>query len=139
VSKLLSLWPDRINPFVVLTGGEPLLQVDLTLVKELKRNNFKIAIETNGTILAPRGIDWICVSPKIGNKLVQDFGDELKLVFPQKGVNPIDFEKFSFKNFSLQPKDGRFIKQNTKLTINYCMKNPKWNLSIQTHKILGID
>jgi len=137
--KIISLWPSSVRPFVVLTGGEPLLQVDNELIKELKNNNFKIAIETNGTILAPKGIDWICVSPKIGTKIIQNFGDELKIVFPQKGLELKDYEEYDFKHFSLQPMDGKLIEQNTKLTIECCMKNPKWNLSLQTHKIIGIN
>ena len=130
---------DELNcNLVEITGGEPLLQVDNELINELKSNNFEIAIETNGTILAPKGIDWICVSPKIGTKIIQNFGDELKIVFPQKGLDIKYYEKFNFKHFSLQPMDGKLIEQNTKLAVEFCMKNPKWKLSLQTHKIIGI-
>ena len=138
VLSIMSKWPFSLRPLVVLTGGEPLLQVDNKLINELKYNNCKIAIETNGTILAPKGIDWICVSPKIGTKIIQNFGDELKIVFPQKGLDIKNYEKFNFKHFSLQPMDGRLVEQNTKLAVEFCMKNPKWKLSLQTHKIIGI-
>ena len=138
VEKILSLWPSNYNPFVVLTGGEPLLQVDTMLIDEMKKYKIEIAIETNGTIIAPKGLDWICVSPKAGNKFIQNFGDEIKIIYPQKGINPLDYEKFAFKHYSLQPMDGKLLKRNTQLTINYCKKNPKWKVSIQTHKLLGI-
>ena len=138
VLNIMSKWDSSLRPFVVLTGGEPLLQVDNELINELKYNKCEIAIETNGTILAPKGIDWICVSPKIGTKIIQNFGDELKIVFPQKGLDIKNYEKFNFKHFSLQPMDGKLIEQNTKLAVEFCMKNPKWKLSLQTHKIIGI-
>ena len=138
VLNIMSKWDSSLRPFVVLTGGEPLLQVDNELINELKYNKCEIAIETNGTILAPKGIDWICVSPKIGTKIIQNFGDELKIVFPQKGLDIKNYEKFNFKHFSLQPMDGKLIEQNTKLAVKFCMKNPKWKLSLQTHKIIGI-
>ena len=138
VLNIMSKWDSSLRPFVVLTGGEPLLQVDNELINELKYNKCEIAIETNGTILAPKGIDWICVSPKIGTKIIQNFGDELKIVFPQKGLNIKNYEKFNFKHFSLQPMDGKLIEQNTKLAVKFCMQNPKWKLSLQTHKIIGI-
>tara|TARA_B100000686_G_scaffold136347_1_gene143599 strand:+ start:9923 stop:10552 length:630 start_codon:yes stop_codon:yes gene_type:complete len=138
VKEILSYWPSKLHPFVVLTGGEPMLQVDKLLIKELKNNNFEIAIETNGTIKVPREIDWICVSPKSGNKLVQLNGEELKLVYPQVGLDPKEFENFKFKYFSLQPLDDKEKKINTDLTIKYCSNNPKWRVSLQTHKIIGI-
>tara|TARA_B100000949_G_C14192839_1_gene412513 strand:- start:103 stop:735 length:633 start_codon:yes stop_codon:yes gene_type:complete len=138
VLNIMSKWDSSLRPLVVLTGGEPLLQVDNELINELKYNKCEIAIETNGTILAPEGIDWICVSPKIGTKIIQNFGDELKIVFPQKGLDIKNYEKFNFKHFSLQPMDGKLIEQNTKLAVEFCMKNPKWKLSLQTHKIIGI-
>ena len=138
VLNIMSKWASSLRPLVVLTGGEPLLQVDNELINELKYNKCEIAIETNGTILAPKGIDWICVSPKIGTKIIQNFGDELKIVFPQKGLDIKNYEKFNFKHFSLQPMDGKLIEQNTKLAVKFCMKNPKWKLSLQTHKIIGI-
>ena len=138
VKKILSYWSSNDRPFVVLTGGEPMLQVDNELIKELKDNNFEIAIETNGTIRVPNGIDWICVSPKSGAELVQLSGDELKLVYPQIGIDPKDYENFEFKYFSLQPLDCEEKKINTDLTIKYCSNNPKWRVSLQTHKIIGI-
>jgi len=138
VLSIMSKWPFSLKPLVVLTGGEPLLQVNNELINELKYSNCKIAIETNGTILAPKGIDWICVSPKIGTKIIQNFGDELKIVYPQKGLDIKNYEKFNFKHFSLQPMDGKLIEHNTKLAVEFCMKNPKWKLSLQTHKIIGI-
>jgi 7-carboxy-7-deazaguanine synthase (Cx14CxxC type) len=124
--------------FVVLTGGEPLLQVDLLLIGSLHARGFEIAVETNGTIAAPAGLDWICVSPKAGAKLVQTTGDELKLVFPQAGAEPETFQHLSFRHFFLQPMDGLNAKANTNAAICYCMKNPAWRLSLQTHKFAGI-
>lgn len=138
VREILSYWPSKVYPFVVLTGGEPMLQVDKNLINELKNNNFEIAIETNGTIKVPREIDWICVSPKSGNNLAQLSGDELKLVYPQIGLSPKDFEGLNFKYFSLQPLDDKEKNINTDLTVKYCSNNPKWRVSLQTHKIIGI-
>jgi organic radical activating enzyme len=112
--------------------------MDNELIDALHNNRFEIAIETNGTLLAPKNIDWICVSPKSDTKLKQVNGNELKLVFPQKGMDPLDFEQFDFEHFSLQPLDGPNIKNNTELTLNYCKEHPRWNLSLQTHKFLGI-
>ena len=124
--------------FVVLTGGEPLLQVDERLLAALHDAGFEIAIETNGTIEAPDNIDWICVSPKAGAPLVQRRGDELKLVYPQEGARPCDFEALDFDHFLLQPMDGLDIAENTAAAIDYCMANPRWRLSVQTHKAIGI-
>ena len=138
VKEILSYWAGNNHRFVVLTGGEPMLQVDKELIKELKDNEFEIAIETNGTIRVPNEIDWICVSPKSGAKLVQLSGDELKLVYPQSGIDPKDYENFEFKYFSLQPLDCDKKEINTDLTIKYCSNNPKWRVSLQTHKIIGI-
>jgi len=137
---IMKLWPHNIHskPYVVCTGGEPLLQMDNELIDALHNNRFEIAIETNGTLLAPKNIDWICVSPKSDTKLKQVNGNELKLVFPQNGMDPLDFEQFDFEHFSLQPLDGPNIKNNTELTLNYCKEHPRWNLSLQTHKFLGI-
>jgi 7-carboxy-7-deazaguanine synthase (Cx14CxxC type) len=126
------------NRLVVLTGGEPLLQVDEPLLERLHAQKFEIAIETNGTIAAPAGIDWICISPKAGAPLVQTRGDELKLVYPQDGARPRDFEALDFAHFLLQPMDGPDIAQNTAAAIDYCMRHPRWRLSVQTHKAIGI-
>jgi 7-carboxy-7-deazaguanine synthase len=136
--NIVSYWPDSSNPFIILTGGEPMLQVDQNLIKALKKFKCQIAIETNGTIKVPDEIDWICVSPKIGNKLVQVSGDELKLVYPQKNIVPADYEKYSFEYFSLQPMDGALKVHNTNLTLEYCKNNPNWKVSLQTHKIIGV-
>jgi 7-carboxy-7-deazaguanine synthase (Cx14CxxC type) len=123
---------------VVLTGGEPLLQVDEALLDCLHAQKFEIAIETNGTVEAPAGLDWICVSPKAGAPLVQRRGDELKLVYPQDGAAPRDFEALDFDHFLLQPMDGPKIAQNMAAAIDYCMTHPRWRLSVQTHKAIGI-
>jgi len=133
-------WPGRSEArrFVVCTGGEPLLQLDLPLIDALHARNFEIAVETNGTIAAPVGIDWICVSPKAGSTLVQKSGDELKLVFPQANANPPDFERLDFRHFFVQPMDGPDRAVNTDMAVRFCMENPKWRLSLQTHKLLGI-
>jgi 7-carboxy-7-deazaguanine synthase len=139
-------WPaDAMHPaaargrkFVVCTGGEPLLQMDPALIDALHALGFEIAVETNGTVPAPAGIDWLCVSPKAGARLVQQSGDELKLVFPQAGFEPADFEALPFRNFFLQPMDGPDRVRNTELAIRYCMDHPQWRLSLQTHKFVGI-
>jgi 7-carboxy-7-deazaguanine synthase len=122
----------------VLTGGEPLLQVNEELVRALHDRGFKIAIETNGTLPAPAGIDWICVSPKSGTRLELTRGDELKLVYPQDGAPPESFAHLAFDNFLLQPMDGPDVRANTLETISYCLAHPQWRLSVQTHKHLGI-
>jgi len=124
--------------FVVLTGGEPLLQVDEALIAALHARGFEIAVETNGTIPPPAGLDWICVSPKAGAELKLRAGDELKLVFPQEGAAPENFERLDFKRFSLQPMDGPDVAENTARAVAYCLANPQWQLSLQTHKQLGI-
>jgi 7-carboxy-7-deazaguanine synthase (Cx14CxxC type) len=124
--------------FVVFTGGEPLLQLDQLLIDVLHARGFEIAVETNGTVVAPRGLDWICVSPKVGVKLVQDTGDELKLVFPQAGARPEEFQGLAFRHFFLQPMDGPQRTANTDKAIRYCLSNPVWRLSLQTHKLVGI-
>jgi 7-carboxy-7-deazaguanine synthase (Cx14CxxC type) len=132
-------WGDGAdNRLVVLTGGEPLLQVDEPLLECLHAEKFEVAIETNGTLAAPAGIDWICVSPKAGAPLVQTRGDELKLVYPQVGARPRDFEALDFAHFLLQPMDGPQIAENTAAAIDYCMSHPRWRLSVQTHQALGI-
>ena len=135
-------WPfdgeSRFSPFAVFTGGEPLLQLDEDLIVAFHDSGFEVAVETNGTLTAPRGIDWICVSPKAGAPLVQRQGDELKLVFPQAGAEPEGFEGLSFKHFFLQPMDGDARERNTGLAREFCLAHPRWRLSLQTHKILGI-
>jgi 7-carboxy-7-deazaguanine synthase (Cx14CxxC type) len=124
--------------FVVCTGGEPLLQIDRPLIDALHTRHFEIAIETNGTLPAPAGIDWVCVSPKAGSTLVQATGDELKLVFPQADANPLQFERLPFTHFFLQPMDGPDRALNTDLAIRFCLDHPQWRLSLQTHKFIGI-
>jgi 7-carboxy-7-deazaguanine synthase len=126
------------HPLVVCTGGEPLLQLDDELVKAFHIVGFQIAVETNGTLLPPDGIDWICVSPKAGAKLVLDRGHELKLVFPQKGAEPEQFEGLNFNHFFLQPMDGLLREVNTQRAVRYCLDHPQWRLSLQTHKLIGI-
>ncbi len=123
---------------VVFTGGEPGLQLDVDLVIALKRCGFFVAIETNGTVPIPDSIDWVCVSPKADSQVVVTWGDELKLVYPQQGQEPHVFEKWDFKHFLLQPMDGKHTDANTRASIDYCLKNPTWRLSVQTHKHLGI-
>jgi 7-carboxy-7-deazaguanine synthase (Cx14CxxC type) len=124
--------------FVVCTGGEPLLQLDADLIAALRGRGFEIAVESNGTIAAPEGLDWLCVSPKAGAGLAQRSGDELKLVYPQTGADPAEFEMLSFRHFFLQPMDGPQREDNTQLALRYCLDHPQWRLSLQTHKILGI-
>ena len=134
-------WPREFSSgkrFVVCTGGEPLLQLDASLIAALHSLHFEIAVETNGTIAAPAGLDWICVSPKAGAELVQKSGDELKLIVPQAGADPRDFETLCFRHFFLQPMDGPDRAANTELALKYCLDHPQWRLSLQTHKFLGI-
>jgi 7-carboxy-7-deazaguanine synthase len=126
------------NRYVVLTGGEPLLQVDAALIEALHNRGFSIGIETNGTIEPPAGLDWICVSPKAGSELVVRRGHELKLVYPQSDAQPEAFAGLAFERFSLQPMDGPDAVENTARTIDYCLRHPQWRLSLQTHKTLGI-
>ncbi|HVI98287.1 MAG TPA: 7-carboxy-7-deazaguanine synthase [Sphingomonas sp.] len=126
------------NRYVVLTGGEPLLQVDQDLVDELRARDFSIAIETNGTLLAPRGLDWICVSPKADAELVLLAGNELKLVYPQEKAPPERFEHLAFEHFFLQPMDSPTAGANLGAAITYCTDNPRWRLSLQSHKMIGI-
>ena len=125
-------------PFVVLTGGEPMLQVDEALIAALHEAGFEIAIETNGTLPVPRAIDWICVSPKAKGALKVRKGNELKLVYPQAEASPSAFEALSFEHFLLQPMDGPDAQANTESAVAYCMRHPRWRLSLQTHKFLGI-
>lgn len=126
------------SKLVVCTGGEPLLQIDDAFIDAVHAAGFTMAVETNGTRNAPRGIDWICVSPKAGAPLLQTSGDELKLVFPQPAAMPELFEDLDFEHFFLQPMDGPVVEENTRLAIEYCMAHPKWRLSLQTHKQVGI-
>ena len=123
---------------VVLTGGEPLLQLDEPLIAALHGRGFSLALETNGTLAVPAGVDWICVSPKADAPLAQTAGQELKLVFPQPGVDPARFEGLAFERFLLQPMDGLLKNKNTRAAIDYCLAHPQWRLSLQTHKLLGI-
>ena len=137
-------WPrDRSDtvPYVVCTGGEPLLQLDSAAIDALHDAGFEIGVETNGTLAAPAGIDWLCVSPKGAAPVVQTTGDELKLVFPQQEAEaqPEKFEGMQFKNFYLQPLDSPELEANTRNTVRYCLSHPQWKLSLQTHKIVGID
>ena len=126
------------NRLVVITGGEPLLQLDAPLVDALHAAGFSIALETNGTLPVPDGVDWICVSPKAQAEIVQRRGQELKLVFPQKDVDPARFEGWDFERFYLQPLDGPDREAATRAAIAYCLEHPRWRLSVQTHKYLGI-
>jgi 7-carboxy-7-deazaguanine synthase (Cx14CxxC type) len=140
-SAVAAAWPHQANAsrrFVVCTGGEPLLQLDPALIDALHREHFEVAIETNGTIAAPAGVDWICVSPKAGASLVQATGDELKLIYPQEGAAPADFEALEFRHFFVQPMDGPDRDRNTRLAVEFCKAHPRWRLSLQTHKLLGI-
>lgn len=138
-SAVAAQWPAaRDQRFVVLTGGEPLLQVDEPLVRALHAEGFEVALETNGTRLPPPGIDWVCVSPKAGAELVLRAGDELKFVFPQEGADPRDYERLDFRHFFLQPMAGAEQERNTRLAVRYCLEHPRWRLSLQTHKALGL-
>lgn len=138
-AAIAALWPaGESHRYVVLTGGEPLLQVDAALVDALHAAEFEIAVETNGTVTAPQGIDWLCVSPKAGSEWVQRSGDELKLVYPQPALLPEAIPATGFKNLLLQPMDGPALKANTRAAIAYCQAHPRWRLSMQTHKVLDI-
>lgn len=131
--------PHRLaRPYVVCTGGEPLLQLDSDAIAALHARGFTVAVETNGTQAAPAGLDWICVSPKAGAPLALTAGDDLKLVYPQDGAPPEDFEDLAFDRFLLQPMDGPDREKNTRLAVEYCLAHPQWHLSLQTHKYLGI-
>jgi 7-carboxy-7-deazaguanine synthase (Cx14CxxC type) len=141
--KISSLWRGAGEKWVVCTGGEPALQLDAPLIASLHRASFKIAIETNGTLALPPGIDWICVSPKAGATLLQTSGDELKLVYPQAENNPSDFSDLDFTHFCLQPRDDTYlsakeITDHSNATFQYCLENPQWRMSVQTHKSIGV-
>lgn len=128
----------KTERFVVFTGGEPLLQLDETLIAAAHAAGFQIAVETNGTLSAPRGLDWVCVSPKGNSVLELTAGSELKLVFPQREMEPAAYEDLAFDHFFLQPMDGPDAARNTRLAVEFCLEHPRWRLSIQTHKLLGI-
>jgi 7-carboxy-7-deazaguanine synthase len=141
--RVASLWPAEVSesrPYVVCTGGEPLLQLDGALVEAFHAAGFEVAVETNGTQPAPDGLDWICVSPKANATLRLLNGDELKLVYPQKeaAAQPECFEHLAFRHFSLQPMDGPDLAANTRRAVEYCLGHPRWRLSLQTHKLLGL-
>ena len=139
IEKIKSLWVSRDDSIaVVLTGGEPLLQVNDELVAALKQEQIYIAVETNGTLDAPDHIDWICMSPKANTEIKLKKGNEIKVIFPQESLDPEKFSLFDFSEFYLQPMDSNEYQENLNATITYCQKNPKWKLSLQTHKILGI-
>jgi 7-carboxy-7-deazaguanine synthase len=140
-SAVAAAWPaarDEGRPLVVCTGGEPLLQLDPPLLEALHAAGFEVAVETNGTVPAPAGIDWLCLSPKAGAPPVIRAGDELKLVYPQEGAEPARYEELRFRHFFLQPMDGPAREANTRAALRYCLAHPRWRLSLQTHKLLGI-
>ena len=139
IEKIKSPWISADSQIrVVLTGGEPLLQVDKPLIDALKNEHIYIAVETNGTLEAPDGIDWICMSPKANTEIKLKKGSEVKVVYPQKNLNPDDFNVLDFKNFYIQPMDSQSYEDNVSQAVKFCMRNPNWKLSLQTHKILGI-
>lgn len=140
VTKCKSLWPEsnKDNPFIVCTGGEPALQLDTELIESFHVQHCKVAVETNGTKPLPPNIDWICMSPKANTEIVVTKGHELKIVFPQLGIMPTDFENYDFEHFYLQPMDSPTQEDNTWQAIRYCKDNPQWKLSVQIHKVLNI-
>lgn len=143
-STVANIWQDKVTPdirtkpYVVCTGGEPLLQLDQALVDALHKHSFEVAIETNGTRETPENLDWICVSPKAGAPLILKEGNELKLVFPQEKLDPNSLTSLAFEHFFLQPMDGIDVKLNTELALDYCKLNPPWQVSIQMHKVMGL-
>ena len=137
-ARVAELWAGVEHPLVVVTGGEPMLQLDEALVAALHGAGFEIAVETNGTLPAPAGIDWICVSPKAGTEVVQRSGDELKLVWPQPGIDPEDLLAWDFRHFLIQPMDCADAAAARQAAIAYVLANPEWRLSLQTHKLLGL-
>ena len=139
-ARIDSLWPDDVplNKYVVFTGGEPLLQLDAPLIAAMHARGFTVAIETNGTLPVPPGVDWVCVSPKVGSTLVVARGNELKAVIPQANQHLADYEHLDFEHFFVQPMDGPLAEFNTRLAIETCKRNPRWKLSLQTHKLLQI-
>jgi 7-carboxy-7-deazaguanine synthase (Cx14CxxC type) len=142
-ARALQLWPDArgargARPYVVCTGGEPLLQLDAPLIGALHDAGFEVGLETNGTLAPPAGVDWVCVSPKAGTALAARRGNELKLLYPQEGVDPAHYLGLDFENFCLQPVDGPQIEHATRRALAYCLEHPRWRLSLQLHKILRI-
>ena len=129
---------ERAHRLVVLTGGEPLLQVDDALINALHAEGFEVAVETNGTQPIPAGLDWVCVSPKAGTQCIVTKGDELKFIFLQRGLTPEQFEALDFRHFLLQPMDNATLQQNTEAAVTYCQQHPRWRLSVQIHKVLGL-
>jgi len=139
VNKITKLWPQyKKNKFVVFTGGEPLLQLDQLLIDRLKNNNFKVAVETNGTILPPLRIDWICVSPKVKSNFILKKANEIKVVYPQENLDPKKYEKLNFDHFYIQPLYNKNLKENNKKAIEFILNNPSWKLSVQSHKYIGV-
>ena len=141
-AAVTNMWPTSevpgARPYVVCTGGEPLLQLDEPLIEAFHTAGFEVAIETNGTKIPPPGVDWVCVSPKANAEFLLTWGNELKVVFPQDGQDPELFESLDFDHFFLQPMDGPERERNTQLALEYCLRRPRWRLSLQTHKLLGI-
>jgi 7-carboxy-7-deazaguanine synthase (Cx14CxxC type) len=137
-ARAFEIWGEGERPLVVITGGEPLLQLDAELIEALHERCFEIAVETNGTLPAPGGIDWICVSPKAGTEIVQRSGNELKLVWPQEGIDPQQLAGWSFDHFLIQPMDRADGEPTTAAAIDFVLANPRWRLSLQTHKLLGL-
>ena len=139
---VVSYWPesitDVIHPYVICTGGEPLLQLDKDLIEAFHNEGVELAIETNGTLPVPEGVDWVCVSPKSGSTVVVEEGDEIKLVYPQEGHQPSDFVHLNFEHFFLQPMFDEDENEHVKATIEYCLTHPRWSLSLQSHKLLGL-
>ena len=140
VKIIKTLWPkkEQSKPYIVFTGGEPLIQLDNELIERVHNAGFEIGVETNGTMTPPSGIDWICVSPKARSNFILKKGNELKVVFPQYEFNPLDHENLEFEHFFIQPMDGLNQKENIRKSEDFVLKYPRWKLSIQTHKILGI-
>jgi 7-carboxy-7-deazaguanine synthase len=141
-TKIKSLWPGtgnpQIKPYIVCTGGEPLLQLDTPLIDALHDAGFEIAIETNGTMEVPQGIDWICMSPKPNTEIKVRKGNELKFIYPQKELDPHSFSDYEFDHFYIQPMDNSNLEANIRQSLSFCLSNPQWKLSLQTHKMLGI-
>ena len=136
--KVVALWGEGSRPLVVITGGEPMLQLDAALIDALHARNFEIAVETNGTLPAPAGLDWVCVSPKAGTQVVQRSGNELKLVWPQDGIDPAELEGWGFDHFLVQPMDCEAREEAIQAAIKLAMERPKWRLTLQAHKVVGL-
>ena len=140
VIQCQSLWPENSEegPYIVCTGGEPALQLDQKLIDEFHKFGCLVAVETNGTLELPQGLDWICISPKANTEIVLKKADEIKIVYPQTGINPANFANMPCGNFFIQPMDNQFLVENTRLCVDYCKANPKWSLSVQMHKYIKI-